>query len=152
MKTLFGTLAALVLLCSPTLARVGETRAEVGARYGDGKKSNDRLKADGVETWKYNKNGFDIEVVFAGDKSVWEIIHRQDKKITDEDIESLLKLYDTSAATNWRFDKKDNRWERASKPKLIAYRWPKHPDFFCIKDIEACEKLEKGKKADASGL
>jgi hypothetical protein len=152
MKTLFGTITALILCCTTAFARVGETRAEIAARYGDGSKSGDRLKADGVETWKYSKSGFDIEVVFAGNKSIWEIVHRQDKEITNEDIEALLKLYDTSAATNWRYDKRDSRWERGGKPKLVAYRWPGHPDFFCIKDIEACENLEKGKKADASGL
>ena len=47
------------------------------------------------------------------------------------------------AKRTWRFDRKENRWESAGKPKYVAYRMPGHGDFFSIKDIEACEVLDK---------
>jgi len=146
---LAGILTLLATLTAE--ARIGETPQEITARYGEGRKSNDRLKVSGAETWTYSKAGFTIEVVFLGDKSIWEIIQREGTAITDEDIKGLLKLYDTPA-TNWRLDRKEIRWERGGKPKLVAYRWPGHPDFFCIKDIEACDTAEKKAKPGASGL
>lgn len=144
MKAAF-LIAALTLSLAPCAsARVGETSQEIIARYGAGKKSKDRLSAPGAETFRHEKNGFFIDVVIVGGKSIMEVIHRKDRIITDEDIKALLKLYDSSS-TNWRFDRREKRWERGGKPKLVAYREPGHDDFLCIKDLEACEAAENTK-------
>jgi hypothetical protein len=37
-------------------------------------------------------------------------------------------------------------------PQLVGYRWPGHPDFFCIKDLKAYEAAEKKNKPNAVGL
>jgi hypothetical protein len=151
MKHAFTTLAIVLLLVQPTSARIGENPQEVVARYGDGKKFRDRITAKGAETFRYEKNGFIIDVVFLDGKSVMEVIQRKDRTITDEDIKGLLKLYDSSA-TNWRFDRREKRWERGGKPKLVAYREPGHEDFFFIKDIEICDAAEKKTKEGIKSL
>jgi hypothetical protein len=151
MKHALTTLAIALLLVQPTSARIGENRKEVVARYGNGEKFRDRLTAAGAETFRYEKSGFIIDVVFLDGKSVMEVIHRKDKTITDDDIKDLLKLYD-SPSTNWRFDRKEKRWERGGKPKLVAFREPGHDDFFFIKDIEACDAVEKKTKEGIKSL
>ena len=138
-------------LASSVFARVGETRPQIDARYGQGTKTKYRLTAPGVETWTFNKAGYQIEVIFLNGKSIWEVFHRKGQQISDEDVKGLIDLYDTTTA-NWRFDRKDKQWERSGKPKLVAYRWPGHEDYFCIKDAEACEAAEKGRGAAAGGL
>jgi hypothetical protein len=132
-------------------ARIGETTQEITTRYGEGRKSGDRLKSPGAETWKYSKSGFSIEVIFVNGKSVWEMFERKDKTITDDDIKDLLKVNSLPGAS-WRFDKKENRWERGGKPKLVAFREPGHGDFFSIKDLEAASAAEKLGKPDKSGF
>jgi hypothetical protein len=151
MKACF--VAPLLILLSTVIVygRVAETKVEIFARYGDGIKAGDRLKSTGAETWKYSKAGFIIEVIYINGVSVWEVFKREDRVINDDDIKALLKLYDTPA-TNWRHDRKEKRWERGGKPKLVAYRWPGHPDYFCIKDVEACDAAEKSQKVEDSGL
>jgi hypothetical protein len=131
-------------------ARIGETQQELSARYGEGQKSDSKLKVPGAETYKYEKAGFRIGVVFLDGKSISEVFERKDRKITDDDIKTILKLYDTPS-TSWRFDRRENRWERSGKPKLAGFRLPGHDDFFCIRDIAAWDAAEKG-TADAKGL
>lgn len=150
MKTAIIALT-LFLLAQASQARVGETTQEINTRFGPGTKSKDRLSAPGVETFQYEKAGFTIEVVIFKGKSIWEIFQRKGQTISDDDIKELLKLYDTSS-TSWRFDRRDSRWERSGKPKLIASRWPGHEDFFFIKDIEACETAEKKAKGSIKDL
>ena len=149
MKHAFIALA--LIAAQPSHARIGETAQEITARFGQGNKSGDRLSAPGAETYKYEKSGFFVEVVLLNGTSVWEIFKRKDQNITDDDIKAFLKLYD-SPATTWRFDRKDKRWERSGKPKLVAYKWPGHEDFFCIKDIELCGGAEKKGKGAVKDL
>ena len=143
-------IATVLLVTVSAHARVGETQNEIKARYGDGKKAQTQRLA-GAETFEYEKNEFYVEVVILDGKSVMEIYaHR--KGTTDDAIKELLKANTTSNETAWRFDRKENRWERGGTPKLVGYRWPGHPDFFCIKDLKACEAAEKKSKPSASGL
>lgn len=125
-------------------ARVGETKEKIEARYGNGEESG--IKAEGAESWTYKKAGFIIEVEFIDGKSVHEVLQGDGKFISDEDVNAVMKLYDTPSTT-WRFDKKTNRWKRSGKPKLEAYRYPGHPDFFVIRDVEVCDAAEKKTKA-----
>jgi hypothetical protein len=143
---------ALALFATLTAnARIGETQQEIATRYGEGRKSGDRLKAPGAETWKYSAGGFSIEVVYVNGKSVWELFERKDKVITDDDIKDLLKV-NGAPGTNWRFDRRENRWERGGKPKLVAYREHGHPDFFSIRNPEAEAAAGKHIKLDKSGF
>ncbi len=149
MKHLLPILLTALFSTSSMQARVGETQKEISARYGEGKKAQTQRLAGG-ETFEYRKNDFYVEVVLLDGKSVLEIYaHRQGT--TDDVIKEILKTNSTGEAT-WHFDRKANRWERGGTPKLVAYRWPSHPDFFCIKDIKACEAAEKKNKPTASGL
>lgn len=151
MKAAF-LIAVITLSLAPCAsARIGENSQEIIARYGPGKKFRDRINAPGAETFRHEKNGFVIDVVFVGGKSIMEVIQRKDRTITDEDIKALLKLYDSSS-TNWRFDRREKRWERGGTPKLVAYREPGHEDFFFIKDIEACDAAEKKTKDGIKSL
>ena len=150
MKNFVATTAAALAITVSAEARVGETAKEITARYGDGKKAQTQRLA-GAETFEYEKNEFYVEVVILDGKSVMEIYaHR--KGTTDDVIKELLKANTTSSETAWRFDRKENRWERGGTPKLVGDRWPGHPDFFCIKDLKACEAAEKKNKPNAAGL
>ena len=149
MKHLIVIIAAAFLATASTQARVGETQQQIAARYGDGKKAQSQRLA-GAETFEYSKDDFYVEVVILDSKSVLEI-YAHKKGITDDVIKELLKV-NSSAGAAWHFDRKANRWERGGTPKLVGYRWPGHPEFFCIKDVKACEAAEKKNKPGASGL
>ena len=140
---------ALLLAAATAHARVGETEKEIAARYGIGKKAQSQRLA-GAETLEYRKDDTYVEVVLYGGKSVLEI-YAPKNGTTDDFIKDLLKLNSKAGAT-WRFDRKANRWERRGTPKLVAFRWPGHPDFFSIKDLKACEAAEELNKPSAGGL
>ncbi len=149
MKHLLAMTTAALAITVSSQARVGETAKEIAARYGEGKKAQTQRLA-GAETFEYEKNEIYVEVVILDGKSVMEIYaHR--KGTTDDVIKELLKV-NSSPQAAWHFDRKENRWERGGTPKLVAHRWPGHPDFFCIKDVKACEAAEKKNKPTASGL
>jgi hypothetical protein len=150
MKHLVAFSVAALTITVSAQTRVGETAKEIATRYGEGKKAQTQRLA-GTEAFEYEKNDFYVEVVILDGKSVMEIYaHR--KGTTDDVIKELLKANTTSSETAWRFDRKENRWERGGTPKLVAHRWPGHPDFFCIKDLKACEAAEKKNKPSAAGL
>ena len=130
-------------------ARVGETQKEITARYGEGKKAETQRLA-GAETFAYTRDDCYIEAVILDGKSVL-LIFAPKAGTTDPVIKELLQM-NSLPGTTWRFDKKANRWERSGTPKLVAYRWPGHPEFFCIKDLKACEEAEKKNKPNAGGL
>lgn len=151
MKLAFFTIIAVVVSLDFAVARVGETEKEVVARYGAGAPSDIQRQA-GAETFKYLKNNFQIEVVMLDGKSIWEIIQKQDgdKYISDKEIKTILDGYKVPGQT-WTFNIQKKVWARSGKPKYIAYRWPDHEDYLCIKDIVACETLEKA-NGGAKGL
>ena len=149
MKNCIGIITAVLIAALSAHARVGETQKQIATRYGDGKKAQSQRLA-GAETFEYSKDDFYVEVVILDGKSVLEI-YAHKKGITDDVIKELLKV-NSSAEATWHFDRKANRWERGGTPKLVAYRWPGHPDFFCIKDLKACEAAEKKNKPSASGI
>ena len=140
--TFIFTLAAVY----SSVGRVGETKQEIEVRYGVGPLS-DIQRMVGAETYKYFKENFQIEVVIYEGKSIWEIIQRQDgdKNITDAQIKDILNGYKETGRT-WFFDQRQKRWERSNKPKYVAYRWPGHEDYLCIKDLAICDELEKKSK------
>lgn len=136
----------------PAHARLGETEQQIIARYGQGQPS-DIQRQPGAQTLKFTKNNFQIEVVIDQGKSIWEIIKRLDTggEIPELDVKNILDGY-KEQKRNWRFDRRDNRWESPGKPKYIAYRWPGHEDFLSVKDIAACEALDKAAGNNSKGL
>lgn len=152
MKTpwILAALTAVLTFSSSVYARVGETREEIKARYGDGKRS-EMQRLDGAETIKYSFKNFQIEVVFYDDKSVWEIVHRQDKLIDKDDVRLLLKANSMKDST-WRFNRLGNRWERSGTPMIIGYFWPGHEDYFSVEDVKACEAIQNLGVDDLKGF
>jgi hypothetical protein len=150
MKHSILLMTAALLAAVSAQARVGETEKQIAARYGDAKKKAQTQRLAGAETFEYNKDDFYVEVVLLDGKSVLEI-YAHKKGTTDDVIKELLKV-NTSTEATWHFDRKANQWERSGTPKLVGFRWPGHPDFFCIKDLKACEAAEKKNKPSAGGL
>ena len=144
---LLAVTAAIALLAPCAQARIGETPAEIAARYGEGKKIRDRLP--GAETFQYKKNTYTIEVIIYKDKSIWEIFHRDDKDITDDDIKEILKL--NADSHGWRQDKKTKRWIRGDK-KLEGGRQQGHPEYLDIWDVEALAAARGAKKGSVEGF
>ncbi len=133
-------ITAAFLFSVPSHARVGETEKEIAARYGEGKKAENQ-RIPGAVTFAYTRDEFYVEVVILDGKSVMEIyVHK--KGMTDDVINELLKV-NTASGTAWQFRRKANRWERSGSPQLVAYHWPDHPEFFCIKDLKACDNASK---------
>ena len=160
MKIVFLILLMALSSLLTATARLGETEQEIAARFGEGTPGGKQRQA-GATTLKYSRNGFRIEVAFFEGKSILEIYHKEGGSGTfpDVDIEILLNAYkelkyakDSKGVTEskeatkrtWRFDRREKRWESSGKPKYIAYRQPGHDDFFFIKDLDACEALDKG--------
>lgn len=167
-QALLSSLLALTVVGS-AVARLGETEKEIEARFGEVKPSG-LQRQPGAQTFKYFMNGFEIQVVFDQGKSIWEIFHKKDGSgaFAESDIKNLLDGYKepkepknpkapnklnepTEPKRTWRFDRRENRWESPGKPKYIAYRMEGHDDFFCIKDLTACEALDRA-AAGSKGL
>ena len=145
-------LLAAIIVCLTGMsaqARIGETKAQIDVRYGDGHKIRDRIKGPGATTFQYKKNNYTIEVVFVDDKSILEVLHRDDKDITDDDIKDIIKL--NQEASSWSYDRKDQVWKRRDK-KLEAFREPGHPQFLFIQDIAAVTALKGPRKASTEGF
>ncbi len=151
MKPLLHLIILLIAWTTNVEARVGETKAQIDERYGEGGLS-DIQRQVGATTYKYFKNSFQIEVVIFNGKSIWEIIQRQDQDryITDQNIQDILDGY-RKPGESWELNRATKVWEKSGQPKLIAYRWPGHEDYLCIKDKAVWEELEK-KNTGAKGL
>lgn len=144
LPSLAAMLLALVLPQSAS-GRIGETFEEIKVRFGEGEKQESN-RLPGSDKYYFVKNGFGIEVMIVDGRSVMEIYHRVNGKITDAEIQELLRLNDD--LRHWRFSKKDNQWKRDDK-KLVAFRQPGHPDFFFIQDVAAVKSAPKDNKAKA---
>jgi hypothetical protein len=139
MKThrVFRILLIFVGLTASATAHLGESKTEIARRLGKGKSYRSR---GGWEQREYPKNGMTTYVVFANDKSIWELTKRNDKKISESDIQALLK----DAATPghpfiWHADQK---CYLSDGGKVRAQRQPRHDDFFSILNVEAVTGLE----------
>jgi hypothetical protein len=146
MKKLLLGMALLVAATLTSYARIGETRAEISARYGAGEQIRDRLPE--TTQFEYHKNGFTMQIVFQNGQSIWEFFKREDTDITDADMEGLRALL---AAGRWTWDESGNCWI-SQDGRLKARREPGHPDFFSTQDIQAVKAIEDRHKADLTGL
>ena len=132
---LFIAFAALV---APAMAHLGETKSEISKRLGKGQAFRPR---GGWEQRAYPKNGLTTYVVFVNDKSIWELTKRNDKKITDSDIQALLKDASTGGH-HFIWHAAQNCYLR-DDGKVKAERQPRHDDFFSIMNIEAIADHEE---------
>jgi len=123
---------AFAALVAPAMAHLGETKAEIARRLGKGKTYRSR---GGWEQREYPKNGLTTYVVFVNDKSIWELTKRNDKKITDSDIQALLK--DASTGGHHFIWYAAQNCYLLDDGKVKAERQPRHDDFFSIMNIEA---------------
>jgi hypothetical protein len=111
--TLVTTLAA----ASAALARVGETRAQVQARYGlpDLIMDPDEL---GNNQARYSFNEFTITIAFVNGRSERERYWKNGQKpLLDEEI-TLLLAANVGEGTTWKMEKK-HLWKR-SDGKMVA--------------------------------
>ena len=128
---------ALTALAATATAHVGENKTEIARRLGKGKTYRSR---GGWEQREYPKNGMTTYVIFANDKSIWELTKRNDKKISDNDIQDLLKDASTGGHQfTWHADQKCYLRDDG---KVKAERQPRHDDFFSIMNVEAVTGLE----------
>ncbi len=134
-------------LTTPALARLGETQAEINKRFGKGKTYRSR---GGLEQREYQKNGMTTYVVFGNTKSIWELTKRNDKVITDADIQTLLNDAATGGHT-FVWQAAENYYLR-DDGKVKALRQPRHADFFSIMDIAAIEALEDVSRFGCLGM
>lgn len=142
-------LASLLAFTTSAFARLGETREQIDKRYGEGTRS-DIQRLEGAETIKYHFNNFEIEVVFHGNKSIWEIFH-QGNVISTRDIKMLLKANAGDGLT-WQYEGSNHGWERSGSPKYIGYLWPGHEDYFCIEDVKAIEAIQNSDASELGGF
>ncbi|MBN8422174.1 MAG: hypothetical protein J0L73_24885 [Verrucomicrobia bacterium] len=141
MKPLAATLALLLALTATSHARVGETLAELKARYGEGKSISPRMA--GTEQYEWQKDGYTIQASLRGSVTVLEFFHRNDTVMTDDDIKALLKVYRKDVRFTW--STRDNCFKSSDK-KLMAGRQEGHDDWIYVRDIAATESLSgKGK-------
>src|SRR5205085_512487 len=89
-----GRHCARHMIDARSVRRVGESGKEISARFGEGSLS-DRQRQPGAQTFKYFKNGFQIEVVIHNGKCIWEIYHKQSGSgaFPEADIKNLLDSY-----------------------------------------------------------
>src|SRR5947209_243128 len=90
-KLTIATTLLLLLASTPAFARLGESPAEIAARYGPGQEEPPRF-ANSTEM-KYSKNGFQIFVHFIEGKSVMEQFKRTSGKMSDQEIAAFLKTF-----------------------------------------------------------
>jgi hypothetical protein len=142
-------LSGLLVFTASAFARLGETRDEIDKRYGQGTRS-DIQRLEGAETFKYQFNDFQVEVVFHDNKSIWEIFH-QGHIISTRDIKMLLKA-NTDDGHVWQYRGMNHRWVRSGSPQASGYLWPGHEDFFCIEDVSAVAAIQNSDASETGGF
>ncbi len=133
----FRILLIFVALAAPAIAHIGESKAEIARRLGKGKTHRSR---GGLEQREYAKNGMTTFVVFANDKSIWELTKRDAKKISDTDIQDILK--DASKGGHQFVWNAGEKCYLRDDGKVRAERQPRHDDFFSMLNIDAVTALE----------
>jgi hypothetical protein len=136
MKPLLTVLCACMALTATTHARIGETLAELKARYGEGKSVSPRMAQ--TEQYEWQKDGYKIQASLRNNVTVLEFFHRIDTQMTDDDIKALLKVYRKDVRFTW--STRDNCFKSSDK-KMIAGREAGHDDWIYVKDIAAMEVI-----------
>ncbi|MHB1083200.1 MAG: hypothetical protein ACYC67_27660 [Prosthecobacter sp.] len=142
MKHLLASLGLFLALTATTHARIGETLAELKARYGEGKSVSPRMA--NTEQYEWEKDGYIIQASLRNNITVLEFFHRTDTLMTDDDIKALLKVYRKDVRFTW--STRDNCFKSSDK-KLMAGRQEGHDDWIYVRDIAATEALSGKDKA-----
>ncbi len=117
-QRLFGLVAAAFLLSESAEARIGETEAEIGARYGD-PIATVGSSAQASLTKCYLSGAFSIAVTFVGGRSAREMLAKADKsKITDKEIQFLLVA--NGGGSSWDAEPLDG--QKDGPASLLAWR------------------------------
>lgn len=118
MRRLLGIIVSVFLLVATAQARIGETEAEIRARYGDPigiLPSNVR----GSLTNHYLSGGFSIAVTYVDGRSAREMLVKGDKsKITDKEIRLLLDA--NSGGNSWNAQQLDS--QKDAPAGLLVWR------------------------------
>ncbi|MFZ2277661.1 MAG: hypothetical protein WAW39_07670 [Prosthecobacter sp.] len=142
MKQLFTILCVFFSITVCSQARIGETLAELKARYGEGKSISPRIPQ--TEQYEWEKDGYLIQASLRNNVTVLEFFHRTDKVMTDEDIKALLKVYRKDVRFTWSM--RDNCF-RSSDKKMMAGRQDGHDDWIYVRDVSATDALSGKDKA-----
>jgi hypothetical protein len=143
-------LTGLLLFTTSAFARLGETREQIDKRYGQGTRS-DIQRLEGAETIKYHFDNFEVEVVFHDNKSIWEIFHNPQGRVSTRDSKMFLKA-NSDGRNTWQYEGMNHGWERSGSPKYIGYLWPGHEDYFCIEDVKAVEAIQNSNASETGGF
>ncbi len=162
MRMLFPilTVAALLLPLASAHARLGETTAELEARYGPGK-VDDKPSVmvtllPGAQAIRFERPSGKVNVVIFQGKSVSERATLDNEATRKADTETLLKAY--AGDSHWTYREKEKRWHR-NDGKAVAYFY--NANWFVVMDTDyakACEKekekaaKEKAKEKGTSNL
>jgi hypothetical protein len=93
MKRLLLTLLLIITLTGPTWARLGETEAQLTARYGAKTGSGRASMPAAPDMLNFKKSGFEITVYLLNGVSAEEVITKSSADaIIDDEIETLLKV------------------------------------------------------------
>ena len=110
MRRLLGIIVPAFLLVATAQARIGETEAEIRARYGD----PIGILPSSVEaslTNHYLSGGFSIAVTYVDGRSAREMLAKADKsKITDKEIRLLLDA--NAGGYSWNAQQLDSQKTR----------------------------------------
>jgi|GEM_PF-6469714 len=145
---LFASLAALLLPLAGAHARLGETTAELEARYGPGK-VDDKPSVmvtllPGAQGIRFEPPSGKVNVVIFQGKSVCERVVLENKNTRKADTETLLKAY--AGDSHWTYREKEKRWHR-NDGKEVAYFY--NADWFVVTDTEYAKACEKEKEKAA---
>jgi hypothetical protein len=117
----------LVIGCSLAWARIGETEAQITARYGQS--IGDIPTESFGPTRGFALAGFVVGVKLVDGKSAMEMISKNDQStMTDQEIQGLLKKH--GAEMQWnvdRFDKPNwKRWRSQDDSLIAVYDTKRH--------------------------
>jgi hypothetical protein len=135
-------LTAFLLFTTATsaLARLGETEAEIEARYGNGHPGGPRFP--NTTQMKYRKDGYEIVVHYLDGKSVMEQFKQTSKEMTDKEIAEFIKTF--SAGVSWTYSPREKTWYH-DKRKISAHREIGHSDWLWIENRDVMKQFEKNK-------
>lgn len=139
---LLASLGLFLAITATTHARIGETLAELKARYGEGKSISPRMA--NTEQYEWEKDGYIIQASLRNNITVLKFFHRTDTLMTDGDIKALLKVYRKDVRFSW--STRDNCFKSSDK-KLMVGRENAHDDWIYVRDISATEALSGKDKA-----
>ena len=139
MRFLIGITAMIMVAATPARGRIGETLAELTARYGQGKKNHGKIRLPGHDQYYFEKDGIGVNCVMSEDKCLMEVFHRLGSVITDEDIQGILKTEADGRA--WNLVEPGN-WKRDDHA-LTASRQKHHADIFFIESSTATNETPK---------